>query len=149
MTVQEAGPVRYADRLAGLTVADVVVTRPKTLPAHATVAEAQLALADDHVHLLLLTEGRRLLGTLVRDDLPVPALGPEPALPLARLGGRTLPAGTPADEALALLAAAGQRRRAVVDDAGHLVGLLCLKRRGTGFCSDADVAARGADLPGG
>ena len=36
----------------------------------------------------------------------------------------------------------GQRRRAVVDDSGRLLGLLCLKQRLTGFCSDDDVAAR-------
>jgi hypothetical protein len=39
------------------------------------------------------------------------------------------------------------RRIAVVDEHGALLGLLCLKRSGTGFCSDDDVAARAADLP--
>jgi hypothetical protein len=38
--------------------------------------------------------------------------------------------------------AGGQRRRAVVDDEGRLLGLLCLKASGRGFCADADVAAR-------
>ncbi len=41
----------------------------------------------------------------------------------------------------------GLRRLAVVDDNGLLMGLLCLKRKLTGFCSDADVAARGAGNP--
>jgi hypothetical protein len=40
------------------------------------------------------------------------------------------------------LIAHGQRRLAVVDDAGVLAGLLCLKRKLTGFCTDADVGAR-------
>ncbi|MDP3966681.1 MAG: hypothetical protein Q8Q02_00245 [Nocardioides sp.] len=35
-----------------------------------------------------------------------------------------------------------QRRLAVVDDDGLLVGLVCLKARGTGFCSNADVTTR-------
>jgi len=38
----------------------------------------------------------------------------------------------------------GRRRLAVVDDGGVLVGLLCLKRTGRGFCSDLDVASRAA-----
>ncbi len=42
-----------------------------------------------------------------------------------------------------MLLARGRRRLAVVDERGALLGLLCLKRRLTGFCSDADVAARG------
>lgn len=36
----------------------------------------------------------------------------------------------------------GRRRRAVIDDRGLLLGLLCLKHTGLGFCSDADVRAR-------
>jgi hypothetical protein len=36
-------------------------------------------------------------------------------------------------------------RLAVVDDDGVLTGLLCLKRKLTGFCTDADVAARAAE----
>ena len=38
--------------------------------------------------------------------------------------------------------AAGGRRLAVVDHRLRLLGLLCLKRSGLGFCSDRDVAAR-------
>jgi hypothetical protein len=36
----------------------------------------------------------------------------------------------------------GQRRTAVISADGRLLGLLCLKARGTGFCSDGDVRAR-------
>jgi hypothetical protein len=45
---------------------------------------------------------------------------------------------------LAMLAAR-HRRLAVVGAEGELLGLLCLKRSGSGFCSDEDVAARAAD----
>jgi hypothetical protein len=41
--------------------------------------------------------------------------------------------------------ARGERRRAVIDADGRLLGLLCLKSRLTGFCSDSDVAARAAE----
>ncbi len=121
----------------------MVVRLPKTLPAGVSVAEARACFADDHVHLLLLTESGRLLGTLVRDDLGEDARGP--ALAYASLTDRTVPADLPAEDARLLLLDRGQRRLAVVDDDGMLIGLLCLKRRRTGFCSDADVAARAAD----
>ncbi|MBB1159555.1 MULTISPECIES: CBS domain-containing protein [Amycolatopsis] len=125
------------------SVADVVVRLPKTLPAHASVAEARACFADDHVHLLLFTDSGRLLGTLVREDLDDSACGP--ALRYARLAGRTVPADLPAEAARRLLLRRGQRRLAVINRDGALLGLLCLKRRRTGFCSDADVAARAAD----
>jgi hypothetical protein len=38
--------------------------------------------------------------------------------------------------------ASGRRRLAVTSDDGTLVGLLCLKASGNGFCSDGDVASR-------
>jgi hypothetical protein len=38
---------------------------------------------------------------------------------------------------------AGRRRLAVTSEDGRLLGLLCLKASGRGFCSDEDVAARG------
>ena len=130
--------------LVGRTVGDVVVRLPKTLPPALTVAEARAAFEDDHVHLLLVTEAGRLLGTLTRDDLPADADGTAPALGHAVLRGRTIAADVPADEARRLLLEQGRRRLAVVDDAGRLLGLLCLKRRLTGFCSDSDVASRAA-----
>ena len=48
------------------SVADVVVRLPKTLPAEARLAAARIALDDDHVHMVLLTSGGRLVGTIVR-----------------------------------------------------------------------------------
>jgi CBS domain-containing protein len=130
------------------TVGDLVVRLPKTLGPAATVEEAWAAFEDDHVHLLLITEGGRLLGTLTRADLADLADfvdGSEPALRHAVLEDRTLPPALPAEEARQLLIERGERRRAVVDGDGRLLGLLCLKRRLTGYCSDDDVAARAAD----
>jgi CBS domain-containing protein len=127
------------------TCLDVVVRLPKTLTPDALVGEARAALHDDHVHLLLLTDGGRLVGTLVRDDLPPEAADAAPALPHARLDGRTIGCDVPAEEARQILLRRGQRRSAVVDADGRLLGLLCLKRRLSGFCSDADVAARAAE----
>jgi CBS domain-containing protein len=139
-TSQQAPPA-----LIGRTVGEVLVRQPKTLPVDTSVSQARACFADDHVHLLLLTESGRLIGTLVRTDLHDELDGTDLALPYSRMSGRTVPADMPAEQALELLVTSGQRRRAVVDDNGALLGLLCLKRRLTGFCSDADVAARAAE----
>lgn len=127
-----------------MDVYDVVVRVPKTLSPDTSVAQARSALDDRHVHMLLITDDDgRLLGTLVRNDLlEVGVDGAAPALDQSVLRDRTIAPDAPAEEALQLLLARGERRLAVVDRAGRLVGLLCLKRRLNGFCSDADVLER-------
>jgi CBS domain-containing protein len=132
-------PMCAADR----TVADVVVRHPKTLDAASTVGAARAQLEDEHVHMVLLTRDGVLVGTLVRADV---ATADESALALAHatLAGRTIAPTVTAADALRELADRDERRRAVVDEHGRLVGLLCLKRRRTGFCSDHDVASRRA-----
>ncbi|MDO9457390.1 hypothetical protein [Nocardioides sp.] len=132
------------DAHAGRTVADVMVLRPATHSSTVTVAQAYDALDDPHRHLLLVVRRRLLLGTIERTDLVGSARGPDPALPLSRLGGRTVHQGTPVDVALAEMVAGGRRRLAVTDLRGELLGLLCLKASGTGFCSDEGIAARAA-----
>ena len=120
----------------------MVVRLPKTMSPRATISEARAAFADDHVHMLLLTDNGRLLGTLVPSDLPASGANNAPASNYATLEGRTVPSHLRAEEARQLLLSTGRRRGAVVDHSGRLVGLLCIKRRLTGFCSDDDVAAR-------
>jgi CBS-domain-containing membrane protein len=123
------------------TVREVMLRRPKTLPVRASITQARAALSTDQVHLVLLTEGRRLAGTLTRTDLPPPGtLGT--ALAWSTLAGRTVSPDTPTSVVHDLLIGQGIRRVAVVDADGSLLGLMCLKQRRTGFCSDADVAAR-------
>jgi CBS domain-containing protein len=118
-----------------------MVTVPKCLPGDASVDDARDLLRDDHVHLVLLVDAGVLKGTLLRSDLPAES-SPGAALPHARLRGRTVLSTAAAQAAMVEMVAGGQRRRAVVDDEGRLLGLLCLKASGRGFCRDADVAAR-------
>lgn len=132
-------------RSPGRTVLDVVVRWPKTMPPDATVAQARAALADDHVHMLLITAEGRLVGTLVRADLPPEVPDDDPAIERATLQGRTVGPDVATEEVRELLVSRGQRRLAVVAQDGSLLGLLCLKRKLTGFCSDADVRARAGD----
>jgi CBS domain-containing protein len=131
--------------LTGLTVQDVMVTAPKTMLPTATVADAREFFADDHFHMALITRRGQLLGTLVRSDLPELGDDAAPALSRSHLDGRSVALHEPAEDVRVQLIRHGQRRLAVVDDAGLLAGLVCLKRKLTGFCSDADVAERDAE----
>ncbi|WP_336215396.1 hypothetical protein [Nonomuraea sp. LPB2021202275-12-8] len=118
-----------------------MIRTAKLHPVQTTVADASVALENEHVHLLLLVEGATLRGTLERRDL-IEAPRGAPALRFARLSGRTIGP----DESLARVHAAmvscGRRRLAVVDPDGALLGLLCLKSKQTGFCTDQGVASR-------
>jgi hypothetical protein len=49
---------------------------PKVHGPALTVGEVRIALADDHVHMLLLVEEGRLLGTVVRGDVRRRPFGP-------------------------------------------------------------------------
>jgi CBS domain-containing protein len=134
---------RYsADRL---TVADVAVRHPKVLGVDATLSTAAAAFEDDHVHMVLLLDGEFLAGTIVRSDIAGQHARHQRAVLASRLHGRVFTAGTPLAEAIAVLRQHHQRRRAVINDRGELVGLLCLKRSSRGFCSDVDVAARATE----
>lgn len=124
------------------TVAEVMVRYPKVLPIEAAVGQVRAVFEDDHVHMVLLTRGSLLCGTVVRGDVPDSATDAQKAICFAPLAGRTVPATMPTTVVLRSLVARQQRRFAVVDNDGALLGLLCLKARGNGFCSDADVTAR-------
>jgi hypothetical protein len=127
-------------------VGDVMLRHPKVLDARATLDEARAALTDDHVQMVLLSQGSTLVGTLVCADLPPLIQGSDqgsgPALPWSTLRNRTVPSATSADAARELLIERGLRRLAVVNHDSTLLGLMCFKRSRTGFCSDEDVASR-------
>ena len=130
-------------------VRDVMLRHPKTMSAQTSVDEARATLTNDHVHMLLLTEDRILLGTVVGSDLPWTTEGFGPVLPWSMLHGRTVTPEASACAVQELLTGRG-RRLAVTDKDGALFGLMCLNRNLTGFCSDGDVAsrARSHDLAG-
>lgn len=135
-------PQNAALEETGGIVAEAMVRSPDVLPADAQLGRVRAAFDDDHIHMVLLTDGDVLRGTLLRGDAPDTAPDLQKALRFAQLADRTVSATAPTDEVLQWLTGRQQRRLAVVDDHGRLVGLLCLKASGTGFCSDADVASR-------
>lgn len=126
----------------GTTVAQAVVTAPKLVDELATAADVRRFFDDDHVHAALVVDRAGVLVTVIeRDDLTRVA-DTCAARVLGRLAGRAVAAGADLRTVGASMRASRRRRLAVVDDAGRLVGLLCLKRDFSGFCSDADVSAR-------
>ncbi|WP_224387209.1 CBS domain-containing protein [Pseudonocardia sp. ICBG1293] len=125
----------------GVRVATAMHTFPKTCGPATTVAQAWAAFERPKVHSLLVLDGGRLLAVVDRADLA--GAGPdEPAAAVGTLHGRVARAGDDLAATWATMADAGRRRVAVVDDDGGLLGLLCLKRHGRGFCSDAGIQAR-------
>jgi CBS domain-containing protein len=115
-------------------VADVMLTRPKTLPADATVADVRALFARPSVRTALLVEGTAFRATLDRGDLPDDAPDDAPALRYASAGD-TISPDAPVAEALGRLAALDEPRLVVVDaDGVTLRGLVCLSGGGRQFC---------------
>jgi CBS domain-containing protein len=124
-------------------VLDVTVHHPTVHPA---VDEVREFLTGDHVHLALVVDGAGLLLTTIdRDDLAAVAAGDVRAAEVGTLEGRTVRADLPLSDLDGVLAAANTRRLAVVDEQGRLVGLVCGKRSGHGFCSDTGISERRAE----
>jgi hypothetical protein len=128
--------------MSGVTVGDHVVTHPAVHDCGTTVGELRSLFLDDHIHMALLLDGRRLVTIVERADLDAGLVDEALASQVGTLAGRVVRPGEPAGAALASMRATGRRRLAVISDDGTLVGLLCLKASGRGFCSDDDVASR-------
>ena len=137
-------PVRPGSPPAGPVVADCMIRFPKLCDTGLTVGQAREHLLDDHVHALLVVADGLLVAVVERDDLPGARSG-DPAWRRGRLAGRTVRAGDDLARVTREMAERERRRFAVVGDDGQLVGLLCRKRSGRGFCSDDGVAARAAE----
>jgi CBS-domain-containing membrane protein len=124
-------------------VADAMVTCPKTHSPESGLEKVRAFFEDDHHHMaLIVAPDGRLVTTIERPDLA--AATPSSAL-ITKLGtliGRTAGPADPLAAATATLLREGRRRLAVVDDSGRLLGLLCLKKDGTGYCSDEGIRER-------
>ncbi|MDI9933665.1 CBS domain-containing protein [Rhodococcus sp. IEGM 1354] len=123
-------------------VRDVMVKHPKMIGAATTLEQAAHHFADEHVHMLLVVEQSRLVGTLIRADLCEDLPPTSSAIMRSVLTGRCVRDDEPADAVLERMIRQGIRRLAVIDGTHQLAGLLCLKRSGRGFCSDTDVSSR-------
>lgn len=120
---------------AVLTVEEVMISRPKTLPLTASVADARRVFENPSVRTALLVDGRRYAGELTREDLA----GQDDAAPLAALASTaagTVPQTATVAAALERMDAAGTDRLAVVEPDGTLRGLVCLSRSQGHLCTD-------------
>lgn len=128
----------------GLTgaVRDHMLSRPNCHPLDLTVAGARAVFAaSPKHHLLLLVASDRLANTVSRPDLQDADEPNRHAATFGTLQGRTINAHAPIAVVHQHMVRHRVRRLAVVDDARHLLGLLCLKTRMDGFCTDAGVEA--------
>jgi len=126
-----------------------MVRHPKTLGAQATMSDAIALFDDDHVHMaLVIADDDRLITTIERADIAPDAAGSTPLSTLGTLDERTVGPECLLRDAVSSMRETGRRRLAVVGPGGRLLGLLCLKRRGDGFCSDAGISARAAQRRG-
>ena len=112
-------------------VSEVMLRRPKTLTADASVAEARRALESTSVKLLLFVDDDRFRGAVT--EIPEDADPDGPALAFAQPSPVTVTRETPASQALERLAHR-PNGRLVVLDGDRLVGLVCLAQDGMTFC---------------
>ncbi len=126
------------------TVADVMVRRPKTLAADATVADARSALENSSVKLLLLVDGGRFRGAVSK--IPADA---DPRDAVLTYADAEPPVATPdvtVSAALDRLEHKPSGRLVVLDDQELLLGLVCLTTDGKGFCGTPTPAVPDSDM---
>jgi len=132
-----------AEALPEKRVAGAMVTCPKTHGPESGVKEINALFKDEHVHLALIVGAvGRLLTTIERSDLASVRSSALPVVTSGTLEGRTV---GPSDSLVATTPTfprQGRRRLAVVDHSGRLLGLLCLRKDATGYCSDESTPAR-------
>jgi CBS domain-containing protein len=120
---------------ADLLVGEVMIAKPKTLPATATVGEVRGLFEKKNVRTVLLADGDAFRGAVERDDLPAAASDDEPALRFADADPLKTTPQTPMRDALSLLDGREEPRLVVLDEDGvTLRGLLCADSSGAGFC---------------
>ncbi len=129
--------------VTGRRVADAMVRVPKTHGPACRLDEIRAFFEDGHVHMaLIITADRRLVTAIERPDIASAMPGTTPAAELGTLVGRTARPTDWLDPWTAVLLRQRRRRLAVVDDGGKLLGLLCLKKGGSGYCTDEGIRDR-------
>ncbi len=120
-----------------LTVAQVMLNRPKTLWAHATVADLRRLFENATLRTVLLVDGDTFVGTVERPDLPDSAADGEPARAFARLDAERATPALLVSEVMPLVERSREGRVVVVDEDGStLRGMLCLRTVYDAFCTD-------------
>ncbi|WP_442880747.1 CBS domain-containing protein [Aeromicrobium sp.] len=146
--VGRAGPSRLLlDAGQCAKVADAMITEVKVFGLDTTVGDVRAFFADEHVHLVVVDDGSRVVTTIERSDIPGECDARSLARGLGTLEGRRVDPDEDLGVVRSHMVEMASRRFVVLDRYEHLVGLLCLKRHGRGFCRDEDVQARLAERP--
>jgi CBS domain-containing protein len=134
-SLDNTGPrIPVADALE-LTVGEVMIAKPKTLPATVLVRDVRAVFGQPRHRTVLLTDNGVFHGSLERTRFPDDAADDEPAARYAEIQPVTATPGMPIPEAIALLERLSEPRLVVLDEGGRrLCGLLCLNRTSNGFC---------------
>jgi CBS domain-containing protein len=128
------GTILLADA-AALTVGEVMIRRPKTLPADALVADVRELFERPSVRSVLLADGERFAGVIERDGVPAGAPDDDRARDYVEADPLTVGPATPMPDAVKLLEGQREPRLVVLDEDGvTLLGLLCGNKTATGFC---------------
>src|SRR5262245_28693172 len=114
-------------------VADLMLRKPKTLPADATVADARAQLARGRAKMLLLVDGPELRAALTA--ITPDADDDAPAIGFADADTETIEPDAPGDDVIARLNAGPHGRIVVLDEQRNLHGLLCLSSDGSRLCA--------------
>jgi hypothetical protein len=124
----------------GLTVADVMLRSPKTLPGSATVAEVRTLLLNPSVQIVLLADGDVFRGALT--EIPDTAPDADQAIVYADWSPQSLGAAESASTAFEVAAQHPSRRVVVLDEENTLLGLVCLDESRTRFCGGVRIPQR-------
>ncbi|MGZ6617795.1 MAG: CBS domain-containing protein [Solirubrobacteraceae bacterium] len=131
----DAESTMTVDDAVGLTVGEVMLARPKTLPGDSPVAAARAAFARATVRTVLLADGVRFVGAIERSGLPDDAPDDAPARDFVEAEPLTATPETRMSDAMAMLEGRREPRLIVLDEDGvTLRGLVCANGSGTGFC---------------
>jgi len=116
----------------GLTVADVMLRRPKALPSSSTVGDVRAMLGNPSVQMVLLADDGEFRGAIT--ELPDEASTDDEALGYADQRPESIRPTEPASAGFELTLRNPHRRVVVLDEHRALLGLLCLDRTRTRFC---------------
>jgi CBS domain-containing protein len=123
------------EEAAQLTIGEVMIRAPKTLPSDATVADVRRVFEKPNIRTVLLADGDRFAGLIERDGLPADASDDSPAIAYRDPAPVTATPETPMSDAVDRFDARGEPRLVVLDEDGvTLRGLLCGNVTATGFC---------------
>lgn len=118
-----------------MSVAEVMIARPKTFGSDVAVGEVRRAFGQSSQRVVLLVDGSTFCGAIDRDALDPNARDDDPALPFAAGEVATVTPNTPLADAVELLDDNREPRLVVLDEDGHtLRGLLCFNQSSASFC---------------